>query len=237
MKKIISLLFITLGIINLSFAQDTEESPLSISGDIVSNFAWRGSLVSPTLNFQPTIDYSSNNFSFGLWGISNITGTFKEMDIYASYSINGFSAIITDYYWNTDKRYFNYKNSSTGHVIDVGLSYENENFPLNISVSTMLYGEDKKSFYDITETDTLLNNYSTYLQLSYTFEISENSLNIFAGASPFTGMYGKNFAVVFAGFTVSKEIKITDNFSLPIFATFAVNPQTEDFFATLGISL
>ena len=223
-------------------AQDSEvakkeESPLSVNCDIVSRFIWRGAVASPTLNFQPSINYSIKGFTIGTWGSGDILGNAKEVDIFMSYSIKNFSFAFTDYYWDLNKRYFNYVSENTGHHMDVGLSYENEKFPLKIYAGTMLYGADKKHLYDSEETDLVKNNYSTYFELSYTLNIKQNSLNLFVGATPFTGMYGESFNVIYTGLTASKEIRITEKYSLPIFTTIAVNPQTEDFYAVFGINL
>ena len=215
-------------------AQETEEQAgkLSFGADIVSNYIWRG-IDGPTLSFQPAVNYEINNFSIGAWASSDILLFTKEIDFSMSYSLSGFTVTLSDYFFAMNKKYFNFSDS-TGHDIEIGLTYENENFPLRIYAGTMIWGDDKKIMYDIDETDIKKSNYSTYFELSYTFK---NSLNIFAGATPFTGMYGKDFAVVYTGFTVSKEIKVTDNFSLPIFGTFSVNPQNENYFVIFGINL
>ncbi|MBN2663828.1 MAG: hypothetical protein JXR68_09285 [Bacteroidales bacterium] len=232
---IFTLLF--LGIINSTIAQDSTKSAFYVNADIVSNFVWRGAVASPTLNFQPMVTYSVGNFSVGTWGTTDIFGITKEIDIFLSYSIKGFCLNFTDYDWNTSTKYFDYNNATTGHDFELGLSYENEKFPLNIYGGTIFYGDDKKYMYNNTETDSLLNNYSTYLQLSYTFYIQKNNLDVFIGATPFTGMYGTDFAIIYTGLTAKREIKITNNFWLPIFATFAANPQSQDYFAIFGISL
>ena len=184
-----------------------------------------------------SINYSKSNFEIGFWGSGDNLNYIRELDIYVSYSVKGFSLTLTDYYWNMEKGYFNYKNNTTAHVFELGLSYENENFPLQIYAGTMLYGNDRKIAYNIDETDAAKNNYSTYFELSYTFNFSQHALKIFAGATPFTGFYGTDFSVVFVGLTGSKEIEITEKFSLPVFATFAINPQTEEYFVVLGLSL
>lgn len=222
-------------------AQEASENKIgdfSVSGEIASNYIWRGMDNSKaTLSFQPAVNYSIKNFSIGAWGSSDIQGITKEIDLTLSYSVNGFSATLTDYFWTTDKKYFNFKNESTGHNIEMGFSYENKKIPLKLYAGTMIWGEDKKMSYDTEETDAEKSNYSTYIELSYTLNIKESSLNIFAGATPFTGMYGNDFAVIYTGITGSKDIKITDKFSLPFFATFSANPQTEEYFLIFGIKL
>ncbi len=176
--------------------ENEEKSSFSITGDIVSKYIWRGLSISPTLNFQPSVSYSINNFTFSTWGSSDILGNFKEIDLFMSYSNKGFSITLTDFYMNTNKKYFNFKNETTGHALEIGLSYENEKIPFKILVGTLVYGEDKTIFYDTNETHLNKQNYSTYFELSYTFDIKQSKLNLFAGATPFTGIYGNDFAVV-----------------------------------------
>jgi len=238
MRKIYLFIVVIIGFISNSISQDsTCTVSFSVSADIVSQFIWRGAVASATPNIQPAVGFSANKFSVGTWGSTDFTGNVKEIDVFVGYSIKGLSITLTDYFWNTQKKYFDFDNSSTGHIFELGVAYQNEKFPLNIYAGTMFYGEDKTVFYTNTNTDSLANNYSTYIQLDYTFTILSNNLNVFMGATPFTGMYGKDFAVIHAGFTATKEIKITNNFSLPIFATFAANPQSQNYFAFFGISL
>jgi len=237
MRKI-SILIIVLGLVCNANAQKKEsKSSFSLSADIVSVFVWRGVTVSPTPNIQPTINYTTGNFEIGFWGSTDLLGNYKEIDMYASYSIKGFSITLTDYFWNSTKRYFNLNNKSTGHLFELGMAYEFDKIPLQLYAATMLYGDDKMFAYNPAETDSIKCNYSTYIELNYTFSINKNDLNIFTAITPATGLYGNGFALIYTGFTAIRNIKITDSFSLPIFATFAMNPQTEDFFVVFGITL
>ena len=66
------------------------------------------------------------------------------------------------------------------------------------------------------------------------------AVDVFAGASPGgTNMFYGNdkFSFVNVGITASKEIKITDDFSLPIFASYIVSPNQDKAFFLFGISL
>jgi hypothetical protein len=222
---------------NVNAQKVKNEASLSISADIVSSFIWRGMEGSPTPSFQPGINLTKGNFDFGIWGSTDNLNYVREMDLFITYSAKNLSVTFSDYYWNMNNKYFDYNNSTTSHVFELGLTYKNENFPLQIYAGTMLYGDDKKITYDVNERNITKNNYSTYFELSYAFNFNNNEINLFASATPFTGIYGSNFSLVFVGLTGTKEIKITELFSLPVFATFAVNPQTENYFVVLGISL
>jgi len=220
-------------------AQETEKKPsaLSVSADIVSSYLWRGMVGSPTISFQPSVSYNTGNVGFGFWGSVDNINYLREMDVFFTYSFKNLSFTFSDYYWDTSKKYFDYNNSTTAHVFELGVTYKNEKFPLQVYAGTMIYGNDKVISYDTTQTNAIKNNYSTYLELSYLFKINGNSLNVFVGATPYTGFYGKDFSVIFLGLTGKRDIIITDKFTLPIWATFAVNPQTEEYFVVMGISL
>ncbi|OQY03779.1 MAG: hypothetical protein B6I20_04350 [Bacteroidetes bacterium 4572_117] len=223
-------------------AQDEEpDSKISVSASMVSSYIWRGGLVSATPNIQPSVSMAMGDFSFGFLGSTdlafNADTAYKEIDFFVTYSTSGFSATFYDYFWHPDAKYFNYKNESTGHVFELEFAYENEGIPFKISTATMFYGDDKKHFYDNDETDLNKSNFSTYVELGYTFTLGNNSVYTFLGLSPFTGMYGNDFSVINLGFSANRDIKITDKFTLPVFVTIAANPQTEIAFFVFGFSL
>ena len=76
--------------------------------------------------------------------------------------------------------------------------------------------------------------YSTYIELGY----SKGAASIFLGFTPWAGYYnnygittfnpgaqGKTFSIVNIGASVTKTLKITDTFSLPLKATLVINPS------------
>ncbi len=217
--------------------EDKTPSPISVNVDISNQFVFRGTVITPIPSIQPVLNVGLRGFNFGVWGSTNFLGSYNEIDLYLSYSIKGFSAILTDYYFDLNRRYFNFKSKTTGHALEFGLQYENEKYPFKIYAGTFIYGDDKKYNYDINELDSVKQNYSTYFELGYTFNIKKTSLYTFMGLTPFTGMYGKEFNCIYAGVTGRREIVVTKKFTLPIYTTFAVNPQTEKFFVVVGISL
>jgi len=76
--------------------------------------------------------------------------------------------------------------------------------------------------------------------------VKEVSIDVFAGmvfdnpdiakGEP-AGFYGQETAgLINLGFTLSKEIKITESYSLPIFGSLITNPEAENIFMVFGIS-
>lgn len=49
-------------------------------------------------------------------------------------------------------------------------------------------------------------------------------------------MYSDGFALINASIKASKEIVITDSFSLPVFSQAVLNPDTKDVFLVFGVS-
>jgi hypothetical protein len=221
-------------------AQDSAKGgSFSVSADIVSSYVWRGVAQEGTKggspNIQPTVSYTNGAFSVGAWGSYAFSGGVKEVDLYATLALSSaFSLTVTDYNWNNGNdgspRYFNYKSDETGHVFEGTLAFAGtKSFPLSIAWNTVFYGADKKFSGD--------NAYSTYVELGY--PIATN-VKAFLGASLFDspGIYGNTgFSVINLGLKVSKEIKITDSFSLPVYGIVGVNPQAEKAFFVAGITL
>ena len=247
-KRNFSLLFLSLVFFASAGinAQTTEPaSPFKATAELVSHYVWRGSMAtgSPTPNFQPTIAYTKGNFEIGAWGSTDFTGSYKELDPYVSYGIGVLKLTITDYNWNFGHaNYFDYKESETGHMFEGTIGYTGpESFPISVSLNTMFYGFDQKGNGNMPgykantpSADSAKQAFSTYIELGYT----KGPASVFFGFTPMAGYYNnygmtkwdpnasrKSFSVVNIGATISRSIKITDSFSLPVRATIVINPS------------
>jgi hypothetical protein len=234
-KYILFVVFITLACFtNLPVNAQTGEpaSPFKVTADLVSHYVWRGSMAtgSPTPNFQPTLAFAEGNFEIGVWGSTDFVGSYKEVDPYISLIVGQFKLAVTDYNWNFDKaNYFNYKNSETGHRIEGTIGFTGtEAIPISITWNTMFYGLDKKS------EESTKQAYSTYIELGY----SKGLVSFFLGFTPWSGYYNnygittfdpgagkKTFSIVNIGTSVTKALKITESFSLPLKVTLVINPS------------
>ncbi len=232
-----------------SYAQATKNFSVKASAELVSSYIWRGSPCfttnnngSPSLapNIQPTLGFVMGGLEVGAWGSSDFSGNYKEMDLYASYTYKTITATFTDYYLDpawASKPYFLYKKETTGHMFEGSLCYKGTNVPLCVMVSTMFYGADKKA------TDATMNNYSTYIELGYTFKVNDYSFDSFLGMTPSDGMYGDGygnvtgFGVVNLGLTGYKKIQLSEKYQTTLRSTIIFNPQQDKAYLVLGISL
>jgi hypothetical protein len=231
MKKVTSLLvFLFAMAILLTFtlkikAQEEEKSsPISIGVDLMSRYVWRGTDYGSSPSIQPSMELGLGGFALGLWGAytTNLPGV-QELDLYATYTISDVVTIgITDYFFPDEifgYDYYEFRGDSSAHILEGMASFNGlENLPLTFMVGYNFAYDSENS---------------TYLELGYSFSI----LDIFLGAG--NGFYTSDgkFNVVNLGISVSKDIKITEKFSLPISASFITNPQAEKVHFVFGISL
>lgn len=219
-------------------AQDKENGlNFSVGADIVSSYVWRGSHLG-AVSVQPGIGLDIAGFSVGAWGSTDFTGLAnKEADLMIGYEVAGLSLLITDYWivgQGSGNSYFNYDaKKGSAHTFEATLGYTLpvEAFPLSLSWNTVFAGADginKKG----------KRAYSTYVEASYPFAVKEVALDAAIGFSPWATTYyaAGGFSVVNISLKASKDIKITDSFSLPLFGQLIVNPRTEDTFLVVGVT-
>ena len=236
MKKIVIMLAtVALSVTALVPAKAQDKVEASIGADFVSRYIWRGQVLGD-VSFQPTLGLGWKGLSLSAWGsvgISNPADT-KEFDLTLSYTIGGFNIGVTDYWFDAGldpmKRYFMYRSDCTNHVFEANIGYDfgfaaiqwYTNFAGNDGVNPA----GKRAF-------------SSYLELSAPFTLGGVDWSAAVGVVPFaTDFYGtEKFAVVNVSLTASKEIAITDSFSIPVFAQVAANPYTREAFFVIGFTL
>ena len=212
-------------------AQDGEsESPFSVGADIMSRYVWRGLDYGAAPSIQPYLEFGVGGFAIGAWGAyttafskANESGI-QEMDLYATYTIGDIITVgVTDYFFpreiDYNYNYFDYGSDSSGHVIEGMVSFNGlEGLPLTLMLGYNLVNDDDNSLY---------------VELLYSF----SALDIFVGAG--NGLYSGDggFGLVNIGVSSGKEIKITDNFSLPVSASLITNPDAKQIHLVFGISL
>lgn len=239
MKKsyILLLLVFAIGYNFNAFSQEDEKSGWepSVGADLVSRYIWRGLASSKTPALQPYLNVSNGGFSIGTWASYTLgEELIQEVDLYLSYTISGFTVMVTDYFAYEDTLpsfdYFNYSSGSTTHLLDAQLIYEGpESFPIKATISTLFFGPDKNAAGN--------NNYSTYIELAYNFKINDFSIIPFAGYSLNEGYYNTKAGFINCGLTGESEININESFTIPIAVSFITNPLDENVFVVLMLSL
>lgn len=218
------------GLVTLLPLKAQDKFEVSGGVDLVSNYVWRGMDQASGASFQPALGLSYKGVSLGAWGSSSITDLDpQEFDITLGYSTGGFGISITDYWWaGTDAPYGHYKDS---HFFEGTISYNfGEKCPLTLSWSTMFAGGDKDESGD--------RYYSSYFSAAYDISLpKEITLTPAIGINPYKSMYDKDFNVMDISLKAAKDIKITDNFAIPLFVQAIVSPACDHTYLVAGFNV
>jgi len=233
MKKILIITAILSAAAVAAKAQDTLET--TIGTDVVSQYVWRGQDLGG-VSVQPTLGLAYKGLSLSAWGsagLSNPADT-REFDLTLAYTIGGFNIGVTDYWFNAGldplNRYFAYAADCTNHVFEANVGYDfgfaSLQWYTNFAGNDGLTPAEKRA-------------YSSYVEVNVPFVLGGVDWTATAGAVPFaTDFYGvEGFGVVNVALTASKDIRITDSFSIPVFAQVAANPYSKNAFFVFGITL
>jgi hypothetical protein len=214
-------------------AQDEVET--TVATDVVSSYIWRGQDLGSTA-VQPTLGVGYKGFSLSAWGsygLVNPADT-KEFDLTAAYTIGGLNIGVTDYWFNAgldpQNRYFKYNNESTNHVFEANIGYDfgvaSVQWYTNFAGNDGVNKDGKRA-------------YSSYAEVVVPFKLASVDWTATAGAVPFaTDFYGTNgFAVTNLALKATKEIKVTDSFSIPIFGQVVANPCSQKAYLVFGFTL
>lgn len=82
--------------------------------------------------------------------------------------------------------------------------------------------------------------YSSYVEATAPFRLAGLEWTATVGAVPYATSFYSNangFAVTNATLKATKDIKITDSFSIPVFAAIATNPSNEKAYLLFGFTL
>lgn len=229
-------------------SEDSKESniKLNVGSDVMSRYIWRGTDFGDSPSIQPTLSMAAGSFEIGCWGAIATNSFYKEVDLYAKYTIKNFSVIFTDYYIPSvngtpsapDTRYFTYDNEETAHSLEGSLMYKGgEKLPLWVMGGVFFYGNDKRWGYDAEKDSTNQTYYSSYFEAGYTFKIKENTADLFMGFTPQAGAYGNTMGIINMGITGYRKIRITDHFELPVKASLIFNPQSSNVYFAFGFTL
>lgn len=230
-KKMIVLLMTVLLTVSLYAQEEEKKSPFSLGADVVSSYVWRGSKIGTGPNIQPWMKFSTGGFTLGAWGSTSFhfDTDVAEMDLYTSYSFGfGLSLGVTDYYYQSTP-YFQFQGDTSSHAFEINAAYTIKNLSLsaNYIINDASNGgpANKPGGGDM------------YFEMGYSFK----NFGVFAGAgNGWHTTYKENdddvFAVCNIGLKASKELKITEDFSLPVSGVLSVNPDREQLNLVIGIS-
>lgn len=230
-----SLWLISLGIVGLNCTQNAKAQQVDFGADFVNRYVWRGIDFGKSSSIQPYIEFTSSGLTVGTWAsyaispVENSTVSAvgaAEHDLYLSYSFGNISVGLTDYYFPTGSEFFDFDNGGAGaHYIEPHISFTgSQNFPITLYGAINAYNDP---------------DHSIYLEASIPFSVGDTDMVLTVGGVPVESAY---YGTVKAGIininlSVSREIQITEKFSLPIFGGYILNPYAQQSYLIFGFGL
>jgi hypothetical protein len=206
--------------IGQSKAQDEgTDSKFNIGADIYSNYIWRGSKYGTGPAIQPGLTFTTGGLTLGVWGSFDARG-YTETDPYISYSFPfGLSLGFTDYYY-PGLPVFDVSKSDGSHAFEINTGFEKDGFTLSANYILNEAGGAGSAGGDM------------YFQAGYAFTYFE----LFVGAGDGWHTSDGKFNVCNIGLGTSKEIQLTEKFSIPVIGQVILNPQREQLYIVVGLS-
>lgn len=211
-------------------ANAQERVAANVGADLVSSYVWRGQDLGNAA-IQPNLSLNYRGLSLSAWGsVGLVSEDVKELDLTLGYAIGDFSVSLTDYWFNTNPKYFDYAAHSTAHVFEAQIGYDfgilDINWYTNIAGADGINKEGGRA-------------YSSYIQLNAPFTLGGLEWDAEIGATPWaTSFYAKanGFTICDVALKAYKDFKISDAVSIPVFAKIAWNPATEGAHFVFGLS-
>ena len=228
MKKIV---LFAMGLVASATALAQDKIEATIEADFVSKYIWRGQDCGD-ISIQPTLGIGYKGWSLSAWGsVGFKSEDLKEFDLTASYSTGGLTVGVTDYWFNSpEERYFYYNAHSTSHVFEAFAVYD--------------FGLLSAAWYTNFAGNDGLNKsgkraYSSYFEVDAPFRLATCEWTGTLGVVPYaTDFYDTSgFAVTNVALKATKDIKITDSFSVPLFAQVVANPCSQKAYFVFGFTL
>jgi len=241
--------FITLFVLSaLNFSLSAQQLSVNVGADFASRYVWRGLNINDQPNIQPAITLKLSGLQFGFWGSYGLShtntsdelhSTSHEIDTWLSYSFAiensvTVTAVVTDYYYPDGGirigNFNNYddKSGPGAHLIEAGVTIGGpELLPFILSGYVNVYNDSGSN---------------AYFQIDYLTRIDDFGLGFFIGGSPGSKenpiYYGtEKFNLINIGMKISKQIKITESFSLPVSGSYIINPRAEISYLIFTVSI
>ena len=230
-----------------------KELEATLEADIVSHYIWRGQDLS-RLSIQPKAGISWQGLSFTAEGSSGLQANdYREIDLTLGYELGPINIGVTDM-WCTgidaEDRYLYYDPEKGAHKFEGNLGFTCKYFSLQ--GYCMFWGNDYKI-------KTGERAYSTYLELSVPFKISDLKFKVTVGGTPMESggwwevmeretelgvretnnrvyEYAEGPACTFAALRCTKELDLGD-LRLPIYAEVSANPYLAKAYMFFGVTL
>ena len=235
MKKTVRIVAIAVLLLQSFNLFSQEENGITVGADLVNRYLWRG--IENGLGFdgshsaqiQPSVVGTYKNFEVGYWGSYGLSNGYSEYDVWAKFTIRQFSISVYDYNQQFEDKdggrhgsFYNIPFHDAGSFAELTFAYEGgDKFPLYASYNRFIYNDD-----------------ATYIEAGYLFNTHKLfPMDFTVGMTPAPNSYGNHAGIINLALKVSYDLKFSEKFKIPLFASLVDNPQAEKTFFVFGVSL
>ncbi len=219
-------------VVDLNAQEEKSPAPVSVGADLVNRFVWRGTDYGGSPSIQPYIEADIYGITLGAWGAYTLNAPgVQEADLYISYTIADMVSVgLTDYFFPDDQPgLVDYFSDST-HVVEFNAGFSAGDFSFSANIN-LVNDDDNSLYFEAGYSFGFIDVFIGAGNGIYTFETAVPDYDPVADPVP-----NDDFMIVNFGVSASKEIKVTDDYSIPISGSFIINPYTRTPFLVLGIS-
>ena len=188
--------------------------------DVVSSYVWRGTQFGTGPVIQPwfTLPTITDALELGVWGSFPVAGGDQtyELDLYASYDFGPLALTVTNY---------TFPGATGAYGEDYGLF--DGDLEVTASGSIGAIGLTVGYFTDLE---------ALYIEAGTTIAGMDLAIGYGSDAAGAFYVGDEDSGLVNVSLGGSKDIKITEDYSLPLFGSFIYNPTAEAAFMVVGVS-
>ena len=212
-------------LVGIIFLTGVKAQEISVGLDFYNRYIFRGIDLGNSPSLQPSLELNAGGLTMGAWGAystaNGTQGAYNEVDLYLCYTFDfGFSLGLVSYY-SPELSLFEFDKGFSSHAVEINGAYtfKNLSFSANYVINDSREGIGSKGG-------------DTYFEIGYTTGI----INLFMGGGDGWNTKEGNFQLCNCGIGVSKELKLSDSFSLPLKGALIMNPNTEKLYLLVGLS-
>jgi hypothetical protein len=207
---------------------------LSASTKFVSQHFWRALSSGTAPCIEPTVSLQKGGLILSTWASYAVDNSYREIDFYIEYRWKFIQLGLFDNYCPGPKSNLNdfsrLEKGNTLHSFEAqALFFGPKKYPFVITTGCFIGGWDYHENGD--------QMYSSYLELAYPFKFKDFSVNLELGATPHKSFYASKASLYNYGFTIYKDIKISDKWSLPTSYKLIYNAEKKDLYFVFSFSL
>ena len=197
----------------------TKVEAQDFGADVASSYVWRGTQFGNGPHVQPWMSLGYGNLELGAWGSVPLTAgdSGAELDLYVSYDLGPLALTVTNYTFPVaGGAYAEGEGLFEGDYLEVSGSGSVGPIDLTVGYFTELEALYIEAGFSVGVVDVALGYGSDDEEAAWYANGGSGLVNVSLGGS--------------------KDIKITDDYSLPVFGSLIYNPDAETAFLVFGMS-